>query len=221
MLVPDFSPFAPYIYVHSFTANLRAAVRSGRHRDLAARRVRESRGKNLNAVLCNKQCVLELRRPATVGGNAGPVIRPGPVLVGAKCDHRLDGEAHARLGLANSLVFGIVGHVGCAVEKLIDAVATVGLNYATVVGFCNLLNRVAVVAEESAGLNELDRFFQRVSCGFDNAYAVRVLVRLADVVSLVEVAVEATVVKRNVDVQNVTILQRTLVGNAVADNLVR
>jgi len=113
-----------------------------------------------------------------------------------------------------------VGHIGCAVEELVDAVAAVSLDNAAVVGFGDLLNRVAVISEEGTRLDELDRFFQTVAGGLDNAHAVGVLVGFTDVVGLVQVAVEATVVQSDIDVENVPILQRTLVGNTVADDFV-
>ena len=100
--------------------------------------------------------MLELRRLATVGGHTRPVIRPGLVLVRAQGNHRLDGETHAGLRLSDSLVLGVMGHVGRAVEALVDAVAAVGLDDAAVVALGDLLDGVAVVAEERAGLDELN-----------------------------------------------------------------
>jgi len=140
--------------------------------------------------------------------------------VGAQSNHGLDGEAHAGLGLADGLVLGVMRHIRRTVEALVDAVAAVGLDDAAVVALGELLDGVAVVAEERAGLDELDRFGETVAGGFDNAHSVGILVCLADVVSFVQIAVEAAVVECDVDVENVAVSQRALVGNAVADDFV-
>ena len=113
-----------------------------------------------------------------------------------------------------------MGHVGRAVEALVDAVAAVGLDDTAVVALGDLLDGVAVVAEERAGLDELDRFGETVTCGLDNAHGVGVLVGFADVVGLVQVAVEAAVVECDVDIEDVAVLERALVGNAVTDDFV-
>jgi hypothetical protein len=106
------------------------------------------------------------------------------------------------------------------VEELVDAVAAVGLDNAAVVGFGDLFDRVAIVAEERAGFYELDRFFEAVAGGLDDSHAVGVLVGFADVVGLVQVAVEAAVVEGDVDVEDVAVLEGALVGDAVADYFV-
>lgn len=105
-------------------------------------------------------------------------------------------------------------------EKLVDAMAAVGLDHAAVPLLGNFLDCVTIVSEESAGLDELDRLFETVTSRLDNTHAVRILVCLADVVCLVEIAVEAAMVKCNVDVKNVAVLQRALIGDTVADDLV-
>ena len=164
--------------------------------------------------------MLELRSLATIGSHTRPVVGPGLVLVCAESNHGLDGEAHAGLCLADCLVLGVMGHVGRAVEALVDAVAAVGLDDAAVVALGDLLDRVAVVAEERAGLDKLDRLGEAVARGLDDAHGVRVLVGFADVVGLVQVAVEAAVVEGDVDVEDVAVLKGALVGDAVADYFV-
>lgn len=164
--------------------------------------------------------MLELSSLAAIGRHARPVIGPSLVLVRAQGDHRLDREAHARFRLADGLVLGVVRNVGSAVEELVNAVAAVGLDDAAVGCFGNLLDGVAVVAEERTGLDELDRFFKTVASGLDDTNAVRVLGCLANVVCLVQVAVETAVVECDVNVEDIAVLKRALVGNAVADNFV-
>lgn len=124
----------------------------------------------------------------------------------AESNHGLDCEAHPGLCLADSLVLGVMRHVGRAVEELVDTVAAVGLHDAAVGGLCNLLDGVAVVSEERSGLDELDRFLETVASGLDYAHAVGVLVCLADVVGFVQIAVKASVVESNIDVEDVAVL---------------
>lgn len=97
--------------------------------------------------------------------------------------------------------------VGRRVEELIHTMAAVSFYDLTVVRFRDFLDCVAEIAEECAWFNELDRFVQAVSCSFYNADVVWVLRRrFAYVVCLVEIGVEASMVERNVDVENVAVL---------------
>lgn len=209
-----------HLQYHSSPSASSITIRRTRHRDLSTRRVREPCSKNLDTILSNKQRVLELRRLATIRSNTRPVIRPRLILVRAQRNHRLDSKAHARFRLANGLVLGVVRNIRRAMEELVNAVAAVSFHDAAVVGFGEFLDRVAVVAEERAGLDEFDRFFQAVAGGFDDAHAVGVLRGAADVVGFVQVAVEAPVVEGYVDVEDVAVLEGALVGDAVADDFV-
>lgn len=139
----------------------------------------------------------------------------------AQANHRLNGEAHAWLRLSHSLVLGVMWDVGCAVEQLVDTVSAVCLDDAAVLSLCVLLDNVSIFAEKRAWLNQLDSLVQALSRCLDNAD--RIWVReclVADVVCLVEVAVETAVVEGHVDVEDITILEDALVGNAVADDFV-
>jgi hypothetical protein len=196
------------------------AIRHSRHRNLSTRRIRKPRSKNLHTILGNKKRVLKLRRLTTIRSNTRPVIGPSLILVRAQRNHRLDSKAHTRLRLADGFVLGVMRDVGCAVEELVNAVAAVSFHDAAVVALRELLDRVAVVAEQRAGFHQFDGFFQAVACGFDDAHAVGVLGGAADVVGFVQVAVEAAVVEGYVDVEDVAVLQGALVGDAVADDFV-
>lgn len=111
--------------------------------------------------------------------------------------------------------------VGRAVEEGVDAVATVRLDGAAVSALGQLLDDGAVVLEGSAGLGNGNGRVQAVAGGLDNADGVGVCQGfLADIVRLVNVAVEASVVEGDVDVDNVAVLQDALIGNTVADALV-
>lgn len=159
--------------------------------------------------------------PHPINSDTSPVIRPRPILVAAQTNHGLDRKTHARLRIANRLVLGIMRHVWRAVEERVDAVATVSLDCAATARFGMLFNHVAVVAEERAWFGERDCLVETLAGGFDDADGVGVCAGLvANIVSLVQVAVEAVVVEGYVYVDNVAIFENGLVGYAVADHFV-
>lgn len=163
----------------------------------------------------------KLRRQGAILSDTRPVIRPGLVSVRADADHRLDREAHTRLRLPNRLVLRIVRDVWRTVEELVDAVAAVSPDNAAVLALRVLLDDVAVLAEERAWLHQLNSLFQTLSRRLRHTDGVRVrLCFVANIVCLVQIAVEAAVVEGHVDVQDIAVLQYSLVGYAVADDLV-
>jgi hypothetical protein len=106
-------------------------------------------------------------------------------------------------------------------KKLIHSMSAIRLHHLAVVAFGDFLNRVAVVAEQSARFHHCDCGVETLPGGFDDADVVRVLGRGgADVVGFVEVAVEAAVVEGDVYVEDVAVLERAVVGDAVADYFV-
>jgi hypothetical protein len=112
-------------------------------------------------------------------------------------------------------------NVGCAVEQLVDTMSAVRLDNAAFFCLCVLLDDVSRIAEEHARLDQLDSLIQALSRSL--YYTDRIGVReclLADVVCLVEVAVEPAVVEGYVDVEDITVFEDALVGNAVADDFV-
>lgn len=148
----------------------------------------------------------KLSRPRSILRHAGPVVGPSLVLVRAQADHGLNGEAHARLRLADSLVLGVVRNVWRAVEQLVDAVSAVGLDDAAATALCVLLDCVAEIAEQNSGLNRLDGHVQALARRFGNTDRVCVQRCLfANVVGFVQVAVEAAVVECDIDVEDVAI----------------
>lgn len=106
-------------------------------------------------------------------------------------------------------------------EELVDAMATVGPDNTAFLALGVLLDDVAVLAEKSAWLDNLNGLVQAFTRSLGYAYCIRVCQSLvANVVCLVQVSVEAAMVQSNVDVEDVTVLEDSLIGNAVADDLV-
>jgi hypothetical protein len=166
--------------------------------------------------------VLELRSQGTILGDTRPIIRPCLVSVRANADHRFNCETHSWFCLPNCLVLRVVRDIGCAVEKLVDTVSAVGPDYAAVLALCMFLNDITVFAEQRAWLGNFNSLVQTFTCRL--GYPYRVWVRqclVSNIVGFVQVCVETAVIDGNVDVEDVSVFQYSLVGNAVANDLVK
>jgi hypothetical protein len=164
----------------------------------------------------------ELSCPLAVNGSAGPVVRPSHVPVLAESDHGLNGESHAWFALSDSLVLGVVRHVGGTVEDAVDTMATVRPDHAAVLLLGMLLNHIAKIAYQRARLHHLDSFIQTLARRLYDADSVRIRFgTIANVIGLVEVAVETLMVQGNIQIDDIAIQQNALVRNSVANDLVR
>lgn len=163
----------------------------------------------------------KLSSPGAVRCDTRPIIGPGLISVGAQRNHGLDGEAHAGLRLSYGLVLRIMWHVGCAVEQLVDAVPTVCLDNGAFLRLRVLLDDISIFTEKCAWLHHRNGLVQALSrCLYDADGVGICQCLLADVVSLVEITVEAAMVESYVDVEDVTVFEDALVGNAVANDFV-
>lgn len=114
-----------------------------------------------------------------------------------------------------------MGNIWRAVEQLVDTVPAVCPDDAAVLALCMLLNDVAVFAEQRARLDNLNSLVQALTRRLRHAHRVWVRQRLvSNVKGLVQICVETAVVDGDVDVEDVAVLEHSLVGNAVADDLV-
>mmetsp|Transcript_2815 Transcript_2815/g.4579 ORF Transcript_2815/g.4579 Transcript_2815/m.4579 type:complete len:390 (+) Transcript_2815:31-1200(+) len=171
----------------------------------------------LDAARRDEQRVLELGGASTVLGGGGPPVCPVDVLRGALADHRLDGEDVPHLHLARLVVL-VVQDVGRRVKDLADPVAAE-------VGDRGVSVRLDVVLDDPTdtvvGLAWLavgDGFLPAVVRDLDELLAR--LVDLAHHKRLGAVAVVPVVVARDVDVDDVAVLELVRVRYAVADDLV-
>ena len=106
-------------------------------------------------------------------------------------------------------------------EQGIDAVAAIRLDDTEVLGLGVLLNDVAKIFNGDARLDMGDRLLKAFASRFDEADVVRITSGLvADVVSLVEIAVVAFVEEGDVEIENVAVLKDSLIWYAVTDDLV-
>lgn len=106
-------------------------------------------------------------------------------------------------------------------EKGVDAVSTVRLDGVAVSALCELFNDGAVLLEGGSRLCNGHRSIKTITGSLNNTDSFRVCKSLlADVVGFVDVSVETTVVKSDIDVENIAILEDILIGNAMADGLI-
>jgi hypothetical protein len=107
-------------------------------------------------------------------------------------------------------------------KELVDAMATVGLYDTAIMALGVVLYHVPGISKEHARFHDVNRLFQAFSSCLDHAYRVRIRPRsFAHIVSLIEIAVEAFVVKRDVEVEDITIKKYSLIRYTMADNFIR
>lgn len=110
---------------------------------------------------------------------------------------------------------------GCCMEAVGDAVAGVVLDDGTALRFCKRLDDATDLAVRDAWSANIDRCIQTFSSDTDELHRLGIFLRLlADGEGCVEVAVVALVKEGDIDVENVAVFQRSLIGDAVADDLV-
>lgn len=106
-------------------------------------------------------------------------------------------------------------------EQLIDPVATVCPDNTALLRFAVLFNHVSNISDQHSRLYNLYGFFQCVSRTFYNSNVLWVCFGfVSHVVCFVEIAVETSVIDRNVNVDNISILEDVLVWYAVTYDLV-
>lgn len=113
---------------------------------------------------------------------------------------------------------GIVGHVGGGVEQSVDSVSAVAPHHGVPVRLCVLLYHVPDLPVLLPRLDDSYRFAKALVRDFD-----QILVLVAHVPHeerLVEVAVEAPVVHRDVHVAQIPVFEGSSVGDPVTDHLV-
>lgn len=136
-------------------------------------------------------------------------------------DHRLNGEAHAGLCSPYCLVFAVVRDVGGAVEQLIDTMTAVGLDHTAVPALGVLFNHISWFTEKHAGFYVFNTLFQALPSSLNNPDGIRAcLCLLPNVVCFVDISVETFMIQSHVDVDDVTILERPLVWDTVANRFV-
>ncbi|MPM79469.1 hypothetical protein SDC9_126503 [bioreactor metagenome] len=175
-------------------------------------------GEHLGAVVGDDQGLLELRTDAAVLGEHGPVVVPLVPVVAAEGDHRLDRERHPRLDHRGGERRVVVRDDQAGMEGGVHAVAGVVADHAVAEPLGVLLDGEPDDVDATSGLHHLDRPVHRRlrpvhqvdHLGGDVTTEERVAV----------VTVHAVLVCGDVDLDDVTVLERALVRDPVTDDLV-
>lgn len=175
-------------------------------------------GQHLAAGVGNQQRLLELRRPEAVLCNCRPIVRPLGVTPSSLRYHRFDGERLSSFHHSHSLVFSIVGHIGCGMKESVYSMSTVALHNTEAVSLYVTLNHVANVPKTLAGSDHVDCFADTLVGDFH-----QLLVFLGNITheeGLVEVSVETPMVDGHVHIAKIAVLQRPHVRDSVTNYFV-
>lgn len=136
-------------------------------------------------------------------------------------DHGFYGEAHPFFASTNSLVLGVVRDIRGAVEELIHTVANICFDDAAVSLLRHGLDRIAKVSYWRSRLDHRYCCIQAVPRRLYHTDCIRICFRFVpNIICLVDVAVEAVVIKCYINVDDIAIFQLPLVWYAMTDNLV-
>jgi hypothetical protein len=185
---------------------------------LALREDASSLGEDLAAVLRDEDGVLELGGERAIAGEDGPLVVEDLNVVAADVDHGLDGEDHARLQAEPFAPLAVVRDRRGLVEFPADAVAGVVPHHAEAEAVRVLGDGGADVADARVLLHLRDAEGEAVAGGLGDLDGV--LGRRAHVERCGRVPVEAFEERRDVDVDDVAVLQHLAAGDAVAHDRV-
>ena len=165
--------------------------------------------------------MFELSCSTSIGGDARPIIGPRLVSIRTKTDHWFNCKAHSRLCSTHRFVLSIMRNVWSGVEELVDPMATVRLDDTAVSTFGVLLDHIARIAEEHARFDNLNGLVETFPCCLNNTNRIRVCVCLvADIIRFIQIPVEAFMIECDVEIEDVTIQQNSLIRYAMADDFV-
>jgi hypothetical protein len=163
----------------------------------------------------------KLSGPRSVYRCVRPFIGPIKFSGLSESEDGLDGEGHARLARSRRLVLAVVRNPWRGMKLGIDAVSAPRCYDAQTPRFGVLLDDTAKIPDGGARLNNCDGQIQAFSSCFDEADCVFVgFCLFSHVIRLVEICMIATMVQGYVEVDDVSVQKRALVGYAMADNLV-
>ena len=169
--------------------------------------------------VCYQYSVLELGAALAVRRHCRPVVSPGKISGTSEIDHRFDGKNVPGLHRSLGLVLVVVGYVGYRVEQRADSVPAVGSDDAALILARGLVDGRAQIAIERAGFDLVQRRCKTIEGCLHQFLAI--VVHVANKEGLVQISVVSTfVVRRYVDVDDVTILNLSVVRDTVTNHLV-
>ena len=168
--------------------------------------------------LSNQDGVFELCGAFAVGSDCGPIVIPHMKLISAKRDHGLDGEDHA--GLHEHVVarIEVVQNLNVGVELFTYSVTDESANNPHAMNLRVIFNCFADIAERTIGLHSLNTQPQTFFSDFDK-FAID-LADVADKESCVGVAVNSVDITRHIKIDDVSVFNNSVVGNAVTDHFI-
>ncbi|CAB4580444.1 unannotated protein [freshwater metagenome] len=140
------------------------------------------------------------------------------MLARAHGDHWLNREDHARFHDRGHAGFVIVRDLKIGVELLSDSVANKCAHNFVAVGDGMRFNCSADVRERTAGRNSGDAAIKALASDFDET--LRRVIDIADAIGGIGVAVHAVEPDGDVEIHDVSIAQRPVIGDAVTNNFV-
>ncbi len=180
----------------------------------AGRRV----GEHLAALHRHAERVLELRRQRSVARHRRPAVAEDLHVRAAQVDHRLDREEHAGAQRHALAATAVVQDVGLVVEQPAEPVAAEVAHHRAALALGVGLDGGADVAGRRTLAHDGDAAHHRLVRHLHEALgATR---HLADEVHARRVPVPAVDDEGDVDVDDVAVLQRLAIGQAVADDVV-
>jgi hypothetical protein len=163
----------------------------------------------------------KLSSPCAVYRHIRPFIWPMELSGLSKSEDGLDGKGHARLARSHRFVLAVVRYPRRRMKLGVDAVTAPRCYDAQVSRLCVLLDDTAKFSNGGTRPDDRDGQIQAFSSRFHEADCIWVGFRLfSHVIRLVEICMVATVVQRNVEVDDVSVQEGALIRYAVANNLV-
>src|SRR5215217_8426241 len=176
------------------------------------------KGEDFRALLGNCEGVLKLRTATAISSEHGPAVVPHIPIAGAEGDHRLDRERHA--GLDHRVVGGlvVVRNHQARVERGMHAVTGVVTNHAIAEALGVALDHSADHVDLAPGLDSAGRAYQRLvgALGEQPAGFIDVAAKEGHT----GVPMDAAYIGSHIDLDDVTLLERASVWDAVADHLI-
>lgn len=106
------------------------------------------------------------------------------------------------------------------VEEIVDAMATVRPDDTQIPRLCMLLNDVPRLSERHSRFDKGDGKVQTLPGSFDEVDVFRIVSLFSDIIRLVQVTMVTSMVNGYVNIENVTIFQRPLIRNTMANDLI-
>mmetsp|Transcript_30471 Transcript_30471/g.89088 ORF Transcript_30471/g.89088 Transcript_30471/m.89088 type:complete len:252 (-) Transcript_30471:51-806(-) len=170
----------------------------------------------LHPIRCHQQCVLKLRRSLSIGRRGRPIVRPRKALGRPLTNHGFDRKGMSRRHPSIGFGIAVMKDVGIGMKDRTNSMSAEFLHRGKAPGGDVILNDGPNVLVIVVRLDELHRLDPAIVRGLDEIPSG--LVGFARHEHFRAISVISVQVARNVDVDDVPLGQRTIVGDTVADD---